>query len=110
LLSIPAAPDPNLDLIHFAGYLHQHAGRGVRYIIVRAGGMVDAIPSAAHAPALKADELRTEAHMVKQLGPATVQDRVAVLVEPLLLVRRVLREQLGVLHRRVLYHRSGRKG
>jgi hypothetical protein len=30
-----------------------------------------------------------------------------VLVEPLLIVRRVLREQIGILHRRLLAHRPG---
>ena len=32
----------------------------------------------------------------------------AVLVEPLLIVRRVLREQIGILHRRLLTCRAGR--
>ena len=34
----------------------------------------------------------------------------AVLIEPLLVVRRVLREQIGVLHRRLLSHCPGRRG
>jgi hypothetical protein len=72
-LSIPAAPDPYLDLVQLAGDLHQHAGRGVRYIIVRTGGMVDAISAAAGRAPLEADELRTEAlRCVAQPDPGLV--------------------------------------
>jgi hypothetical protein len=81
VLSIPTAPNPYFNLIHLAGDLHQHAGHGVRYVIVRAGGMVDAVSTATHAPALQADELRTETYMVQQLGPATVQDREEVAIQ-----------------------------
>ena len=81
MLSVPTAPDPNLDLIHLAGDLHQDPGRGIRYVIVRTGGMVDAIFATAHAPALKADQLGAEAPMVQQLGPATVQDREKVAIQ-----------------------------
>jgi hypothetical protein len=59
----------------------QSAGRSIRHVIVRAGGVVDRVLAAASSTPLQPDKLGGEPVVVQQLGCARVQQRQAVAVQ-----------------------------
>src|SRR6516162_4218361 len=72
---------PYLHRIGLAGDLHNRAGTNIRQVIMRAGRMIDAVPTTPGRAALKAHQLGDHTGVVQQLAAAAVDDGEKVAVQ-----------------------------